>query len=97
LASSQDCQKIARVANSRKDIHTVSLRSCQEKFFAFNAEPTLLGSLNHTSTHTGYGTLGFNHDACLPVNLFTPNRLILMIFNPMPPAIGDLKRVTGAD
>jgi hypothetical protein len=88
LASSQDCQKIARVAYSRKDIHTVSLRSCQEKFFAFNGEPALLGSLNHTFVHTGYGTLGFNHDACLPVNVFTPNRLILTIFNEVPSPSG---------
>jgi len=60
-----------------KDIHIVSLRPCQEKFFAFNGEPAIFGSLKHTSN----GTLELDHDACLPVNSFTPNRLILTIFN----------------
>jgi hypothetical protein len=60
-----------------KDIHTVSLRPCQEKFFAFNGEPATFRPLKHTSN----GTLELDHDACLPVNSFTPNRPILTIFN----------------
>jgi hypothetical protein len=60
-----------------KDIHTVSLRPCQEKFFAFNGEPVIFRPLKHTSN----GTLELDHDACPPVNSFTPNRPILTIFN----------------
>jgi hypothetical protein len=60
-----------------KDIHSVSLRPCQEKFFAFNGEPAIFRSLKHTSK----GTLELDHDACPPVNSFTPNHLILTIFN----------------
>jgi len=60
-----------------KDIHSVSLRPCQEKFFAFNGEPAIFRSLKHTSK----GTLELDHDACPPVNVFTPNRPILTIFN----------------
>jgi len=60
-----------------KDIHTVSLRPCQEKFFAFNGEPAIFRPLKHTSN----GTFELDHDACPPVNSFTPNRLILRIFN----------------
>jgi len=60
-----------------KDIHSVSLRACQEKFFAFNGEPAIFRSLKHTSK----GTLELDHDACPPVNGFAPNRPILTIFN----------------
>jgi hypothetical protein len=60
-----------------KDIHIVSLRPCQEKLFAFNGEPAISGSEKHTSN----GTTELHHDACPPVNSFTPNRLILTIFN----------------
>jgi hypothetical protein len=60
-----------------KDIHSVSPRPCQEKFFAFNGEPAGSGSLKHTSN----STLELDHDACPPVNRFTPNRFILTIFN----------------
>jgi hypothetical protein len=77
LADSQDCQKIARVADISKAIHIVSLRPCQEKFFAFNGQPAIFGSLKHTSN----GTFELDHAARLPVNSFTPNRLILTIFN----------------
>jgi hypothetical protein len=60
-----------------KDIHNVSLRPCQEKFFAFNEQPAIFEPLKHTSNDT----LELDHDACPPVNSFTPNRLILTIFN----------------
>jgi hypothetical protein len=60
-----------------KDIHSVSLCPCQEKFFAFNGETAVSDPLKHTSN----GTLELNHDPCLPVNGLTPNRLILTIFN----------------
>ncbi len=77
LAGSQDCPKNCICGELSKDIHNVSLRPCQEKFFAFNEQPAIFEPLKHTSDDT----LELDHDACPPVNSFTPNRLILTIFN----------------
>jgi hypothetical protein len=84
LADSQDCPKNCVCRGLSKAIHTVSLRPCQEKFFAFNGQPAIFGSLKHTSN----GTLELDHDAWPPVNSFTPNRLILTFFNEDPAGRG---------
>ena len=65
------------MSRTSKDIHIVSLRPCQEKFFAFNGDPAVSMPLKHTSN----GTLELDHVTCPPVNSFTLNRLILTIFN----------------
>jgi hypothetical protein len=77
LAGSQDCPKNCICSELSKDIHNVSLRPCQEKFFAFNEQPAIFEPLKHTSNDT----LELDHDACPTVNSFTPNSLILTIFN----------------
>ena len=72
-------EKLPLVSGLSKDIHSVWLGRCQEKNSFPSTKSRVLNSLKHASRRTPE----LEHETAWRVNGFTPNRLILTIFNDM--------------
>jgi hypothetical protein len=81
-------EKLPLVSGLSKDIHSVWLGRCQEKNSFPSTKSRVLNSLKHASRRTPE----LEHETAWRVNGFTPNRLILTIFNDMDRFTGTLAR-----